>query len=125
MNEQDIIRESLTLSSLQRPRKLRVEEGLAALDALVARCEQAERQLETADRALIDCHVARREAEARLRQTEQALRDACDVAIWLSALVPQEGEAWDTWENVMRPKLYEAMAALDARLADQRSRREA
>ncbi len=82
MSDQDVIREALTLSSLQRPRKLRVEEGLAALDALVARCEQAERER---DEALGERDDARHgdhanclralDAEARLRVAERALRE--------------------------------------------------
>lgn len=46
---------------------------------------------------------------------QTALDDTIDVAIWLSALVPHEGEAWATWENSMRPKLYAAMASSPAK----------
>ncbi len=45
MSDEDIIREALTLSSLERPRKQRVADGLAALASLIARCEQAEQAL--------------------------------------------------------------------------------
>ena len=52
--------------------------------------------------------------ETRIRDLEKALDDACDVAIWLSGLdcLRTNGEAWRTWEDSMRPKLF---AALDAR----------
>ncbi len=68
MSDQDVIREALTLSSLQRPRKLRIEEGLAALDALVARYEVAEQALrEIADERLASGdHMLRSIARAAL-----------------------------------------------------------
>lgn len=50
----------------------------------------------------------------RIAELEKALEDACDVAIWLSGLecLRTNGEAWRTWEDSMRPKLF---GALDAR----------
>lgn len=44
-----------------------------------------------------------------------ALNDACDVAIWMSgsSSFSPEGEAGETWANIMRPKLYAAMNVLN------------
>jgi hypothetical protein len=46
--------------------------------------------------------------------TQKALADALDVAIWLSALVgnpdgASSRDAAETWQNVMRPKLFAAL----------------
>lgn len=43
-----------------------------------------------------------------------ALEDALDVGIWLSAFVPSSGEGWDTWANKMRPKLNAALSLASA-----------
>ncbi len=80
---EDVIREALDVlrgSPWSSHEELH-DAARAALASLVARCEQAERQLETADKALIECHAARREAEARLRVAEQALR-AAELQLW-------------------------------------------
>ena len=71
------------------------EQALAALGSLV---EQNE---------LLDANA--KEFYERMNRAEEQLEAVIDVAIWLSALVPHEGEAWNTWENIMRPKLYKAM----------------
>ena len=58
------------------------------------------------------------QAELYLTEVERlraALRDAVDVAIWLSGLpcLNPESEAWPHWEAGARPKLYKAMELLD------------
>jgi hypothetical protein len=56
----------------------------------------------------------------RLRDLEKALSDACDVAIWLSALVGNPDGAKDeraikTWQESMRPKLFSALDVLSSK----------
>jgi chromosome segregation ATPase len=83
----------------------RAEDAEAGYDALGERFNGLRERVVSADAAL----AAARERETRLRE---ALDGACDVAVWLSALVPHDGEAWETWEKQMRPELFGALAVL-------------
>lgn len=44
----------------------------------------------------------------RSEEKEHALAAALDVAIWLSANIPDEAQ--ETWQQQMRPKLFSALA---------------
>lgn len=58
--------------------------------------------------------VAVARLEEQLESTQKALNDACDVAIWLSALIGgvvdgDSPEVHTTWQESMRPKLFAAL----------------
>lgn len=57
-------------------------------------------------------------AEKALDALTQALEDACEVAVWLSALVNPDGEEWDHWANYARPKLWKALDARQQEAVD-------
>lgn len=45
-----------------------------------------------------------------LERVTEELKDVCDVAIWLSANIPDEAQ--ETWQTKMRPKLHAALATI-------------
>lgn len=107
-----------TIGSLINNGKL-LRDSADALAALVVALERAEQRAADRTENVKAANARSRiladqtlEAKARAERAEQALKDACDVAVWLSALVPHEGEAWDTWERQMRPKLHAVLAVL-------------
>ena len=83
-----------------------------ALREALARLQQAENQATEIHSRLVHSLEERDSLEARLQQAEEALRDAIDVAVWMSGSPSfgPDGEAHEGWVNKMRPKLEKAMA---------------